>query len=75
MFVKNAGVVAAIEFEKRMAGACIFCVIVGKFSYWKKSSPIILLVIDKSPGTVLLLGLAVSWRVEGDGKLLFNPGK
>ena len=72
--------IATVEFERYVANACIFCVIVSEFSHWKEPSPIILLVVDKNPEigfhyTVLPLGLAVSLREEGGEKLLFNLQK
>ena len=76
-FIENAGVITTVEFKGCVAGARIFCIIVGKFSHWKEPSSIILLVIDKNPEIglyciVLPLSLAVSLGVEGGGKSLFN---
>lgn len=41
--------VVKVEFEKGVANACIFCIVISKFSYWQKHSPIILLVVNKCP--------------------------
>ncbi len=68
------GVVASVEFKRCVADARILDVVVGKLSYWKESSPIVLLIIDKNFEvsfycTVLPLGLAISLRVEGSREL------
>lgn len=62
--------IAAIEFKRRMTDTGIFCIIVGKFSYWEKSNPVILLIIDEGMeisfySTILPLCLAISLRMEG----------
>lgn len=79
-FIENAKMVTIIKLKKHMANACILCIIVGKFSYWKELSPIIFLVINKNPEvgfycTVLSLGLAISLRIEGGGEFLLIPRK
>ncbi len=58
------------EFEKRVVGAGIFCIIVGEFSHRQWSSPVILFVIDEDSEvglhrTILPFGLAVGLQVEG----------
>lgn len=55
-----------------MANVCIFYIVVGEFSYWKKFSLIILLITDKKPKislyyTILFFGLAINLRIV-DGK-------
>ena len=60
-----------------MIDAYIFDVIIGKLSYWKGSSLIILHVVDKSPEIglyciVLPLSLAVNLRIKGGKKLLLD---
>lgn len=72
--------VVVVEFEKHVAGACIFGVVVSKLSYWQKPSPVILLTVNKRfeiciHGAVLPFGLAVCLRVKGGGKLLLNVKK
>ena len=72
--------VAVVEFEKHMAGARIFGVVVSKLSYWQKPSPVILLTVNKRfevciHGAVLPLGLAVCLRIKSGGKLLLNVEK
>lgn len=52
-----------------MTSTHIFCIVINKFSYWKKPSPIILLTINKSFEISLYciflpLGLAISLRMK-----------
>ncbi len=61
-----------------MTGPTIFRIIISKFSYRKKSGPIILFVIDKNlkidpHHTVLILGLAISLRIESNEEPLLDP--
>ena len=54
-----------------MADAGIFCIVVGKLCYKKKSCPIILLEVDKSLEVsfyyiILPLSLTIRLRVEGN---------
>ena len=63
-----------------MTNAGIFCIIISKFSYKKESSPIVLFIIDKGLEiglyyTVLLLDLAISWKVKSSRKPLLNSKK
>lgn len=60
-----------------MTSTYIFGIIVGKLSYWKELSPIILLIIDKNPEvnfyyTVLPFSLAISLKVQGNREPLFD---
>lgn len=60
---------AAIKFKKYIPSAGIFCIIISKFSYWKKSSLVILLIINKSAkvdlyNDVLSLDLAIRPRIK-----------
>lgn len=60
-----------------MTGACIFHDVVSKLRYWEKLSPIILLIVNKSPEvgfyrTVFPLSLAVSLRKKGDREPLLD---
>ena len=69
--------VAAVQLKRCVAGAGVFRIIIGKFSYRKESCPVVLLEVDKSlevgfHRAVLPLGLAVSLRVEGGGESLLN---
>ncbi len=69
--------VAIFKLKKNKANACIFCIAVSKFSYWKNLNPIILLVIDKSSEinyycTLLPLSLAINLRIKSDKELLLN---
>lgn len=75
--VGNTEVIATIKFKKHVIGIYIFCVFVGKFSYWKMLSLIILLGIDKSPKVgfyyiILLLHLAINLRLESNKELLLD---
>lgn len=70
--------VAAIEFKRCMTGTDVFRMIVGELSYREKSSPVILLIIDKDTeicfySTVLLVCLAFSLRVKGRREPFFDP--
>lgn len=61
--------IVTIGFEMYMTDAGVFHVVVGKFSYWKKFSLVILLAIDESAelgfnSDVLPLGLSISLRMK-----------
>ena len=65
--------VAVVQLERRVAGACILGVVISKLSYWQEPCPIILLKIDKDSKisfhcAVLPLRLAVCLRVKGNGE-------
>ncbi len=60
-----------------MANVYIFYSVVGEFSYWKKSSLIILLIIDKNSKisfyyTVLFFSLAINLKIIGGKKFLLD---
>ncbi len=60
-----------------MAGAQILGVVVGKLSYQKEFSPMILFIINKGSEvsfycTIIPLGLAINLRVESCRKPLLN---
>ena len=62
--------IATVQLKKRVTSTGILCIIIGKLSYGKEPSLIILPKIDKSLeiglyNAILFLGLAVSWRVKG----------
>lgn len=40
--------IAIVELKKDMTSACIFCIVVGKFSNEKVLSPVILLMVNKN---------------------------
>lgn len=66
-------VVTIIELKRHLIIAHIFCVIIGKFSYLEKSSPIILLITDKSLEVVfnyigLAFSLAISLEIKDGGE-------
>lgn len=72
--------VVIIKLKKRVASACIFGVIIGKLSYQKEYSLIILLIIDTNSEVnfyynILFLGLIISLRVVNSKKFLLNPKK
>lgn len=61
-----------------MTGDCIFNIIIGKLSYRKKLSLIILLIINKSPminlySIILFFDLAINLKIEGGKKPSLNP--
>lgn len=63
-----------------MTSASIFRIILNKFSYSKKFSQVILLIIDKIVeidfhNTVLPLGSAISLKIESHKKLSLNSKK
>lgn len=79
-FDEDVQVVAIVKFEKYVAGARIFGVVVSELSYWQKPSPVILLTVNKRfdvciHGAVLPLGLAVYLRIKGGRKLLLDVEK
>ncbi len=57
-----------------MANTCIFRIVINEFSHWKKLSPIILLIFDKSP-IILLFGQVLSLMMEDNGELLLYSQK
>ena len=61
---------ATIQLEGDIAGAGIFRIIIGEFSHWQESCPVIRLLVEKGPEVglyciILPLSLAVSLGVEG----------
>lgn len=76
-FVRDARMVAAVEFKWSMTGARVICIIIHKFGYWEESEPIILLIVHKSSkiglhDTALLLYLAISLQIEGGWESLLD---
>ena len=76
-FVRDVRVVAAVQLKWCVAVASIFCIIIGELSHWKELCLVVLLEFDEDTEisfycAVLPLGLAVSLRVEGCGKSLFD---
>ena len=68
----NIAVIIIIELERYVTNTCIFCIIIGKLSYGKEPSLIILLIINKKTKLgfyhiVLLLGLTVNLKIK-DGR-------
>lgn len=69
--------VAAVEFQKDVASAGIFCIIMGKFGYCQEFSLIILFQVDKNLevdfySTDLLFSLAVNLGVKDCWKFLLD---
>ena len=69
--------IAAVQLKRYVAGAGVFCIIIGKFSYWKEPCPLITLKVDENSKiafycTILPFGLGVSLRLEGYGKSPFD---
>ena len=69
--------VAEVKLKGCVAGAGVFCLIIGEFSHRKEPSPVFPLEVDESMEVsfhcaVLPLGLAVSLRVEGCAKFPFD---
>lgn len=57
--------IVIIKFEKNMASTYVFCIIIGKYSYWPEFNLVILLKIDKELKTnlysfVLHFGLTIN---------------
>ena len=72
--------VAAVQLERRMVDAQVFCVIVIKLSYREMPGPVIMLEVYKGLelrfyGIVLFLSLIVSLREKSDRKPPFNTKK
>ncbi len=70
LFKRDSEVVAAIEFKWGVTSAGILGIVLGKFRHWQKPCPVILFPIDKGSEiyfycTVLSLGLAVCFKIEG----------
>ena len=64
---------AAVEFEKRVAGAGIFGVVICKLSYLQEACSVILLSVHKGSEicfycAILLLCLAIDLRMENHRK-------
>ena len=69
--------IATVQFKRRMAGACVFGIIISKLSHCWEPSPIILFEIDKSLkvgvyDTVLLFVLANNLQIEGGKKPMLD---
>lgn len=72
--------IVIVEFKKYIANAFILNFIIGKFSYLKKLSSIILFIINKNPEIglyyiILFLNLAISLRVKIGREPLFDSQK
>ena len=66
-------IVAIVQLEWDMAGACIFGIVVCNLSYWEEPSLIVLLEIDKNLEvcfhyTILLFCLVIRLRVKDVGE-------
>ena len=60
---------AAVEFERRVAGAGVFGIVVGEFSHWQEPCPVILLPVHEGSEVclycaVLPFCLAIGLRME-----------
>lgn len=60
-----------------MAGTSVHCIIIGKFRHWKKSDPVVLLIVYKSSEiglncTILHLNLVIYLEAKGSRESLFN---
>ena len=60
---------AVVEFKRRVAGAGVLGIVVGKLSYWQEPCPVILLSVHKGSEVclhcaVLSLCLAIGLRME-----------
>ena len=80
LFIGNAWVVPAVELEKRVPHASVFCVIISVFRHGQESHPVVLFVINKDSKvsfycTVLLLSLVVGLRVKGSREPPFDAQK
>ena len=69
--------ISVVEFEKYIANASIFSIIIRELRYRKKPYPIILFEVDKSLKvgfyyTILFFGLTVYLWIEGGGEFLLN---
>lgn len=69
--------VATIQFKRDIINICIFCIIISKFGHKKKSSPVVLCIIDKNLeiglyNAVSFLNLAISLSLKDDKKLLLD---
>lgn len=69
--------VVTVEFTRCVISTCILCIFIGKFSYEKEFSSVILLVVDKNPKvglyySVLSLGLDVSLRIKSNKEFLLH---
>ena len=65
--------IAAVQLERRVTGACVFCIFISKLGHQQEPSLVILLEVDKAleirlHGAVLPLGLPVCLRMKGGRK-------
>ena len=68
---------AAIQLKKSIAGTSILYIVIYEFSHRQQLSPVILIVVDKSPeisfhSAVLSFCLLIRLRVEGDRESLLD---
>ena len=73
-------IIFIVELKKRIAGARIFDIIIGKFYYKKRLCPIIIFKVDKDPKidfyyTILLFDLTVYIWVEDIRKFSLDAKK
>ncbi len=71
------GVIAIVKSKRYIAATYILYIIIGKLNYYKESSLIILLVVNKNPKVnfyliVLPLYLAISLRMKDGEEPLFD---
>ena len=69
--------ISTVELEKRVAGASILNIVVGKLCHGRKLCPIILLEVDKSLEVdfhhiIMPFGLPVYLGVENGGEFLLD---
>ena len=77
VFVRNIQMVSAVELERRVSRASIFCVIISESRHGQEPCLVILFVINEGFKVnfycaILLLSLAVSLRLKSHSELLFD---
>ena len=71
---------AAINLKRSVADISIFCIIIGEFRYWEKSSPVVLFIDNKNPeigfhSTILTFCLTVRLGVKCIKEISLNTQK
>ena len=62
--------IVAVQLERRVTGAYVFCIVISKLGHWQELSLVILLEVDKVleihfHSAVLPLGLPICLQIKG----------
>ena len=69
--LRNARMIATVQFKRHVTGACVLCIVISKLGHRQEPSLVILFKVDKGLevalyGTILAHCLTVSLQVKRD---------